>query len=66
MSGEDDQEKDDVEFAPGLSPEARADAERIRSALSATRRERHQEADATAVAAEVGAQNPPDNSRDNV
>ena len=50
MSGDDDdREQYDIEFAPGLSPEMRADAERIFAALRATRHERDQQVDETAV-----------------
>src|SRR4051794_36426233 len=53
MSGdEDDREQYDIQFAPGLSPEMRADGERIFAALRATRAERQQRADETTVPGE--------------
>ena len=57
MSGEEDDHEDDrekyrIEFAPGLSDEMRADADRIFAALRRTRRERHQRTDEAAATGE--------------
>src|SRR4051794_27733685 len=49
---EDDREKYRIEFAPGLSDEMQADAERIFAALRQTRGERHQRAGEAAATGE--------------